>query len=206
MKLSLVEEYSSVYTAFLVGGGGCLALLHSSGEPFICEPVPLPKAGAACFGKAFAGERPQAGPGSSLAPLLLPGKGGGWGLGTADGSVRQECVYIRKSWGLGRPGADKTKERKACPLTRKLPLIRWVLCTLLCCDVWELGNKAGVGLLTALRDSGSRLKAHSEFTERLMAASQTYWNKFRPLNIGAPCQCQAPVCVEDIVLVGFFKF
>lgn len=66
------------------------------GEPFICEPVPLPKAGAACFGKALAGERPKAGPGSSLAALLLPGKGGGWGLGTADGSVRQECLHTKE--------------------------------------------------------------------------------------------------------------
>lgn len=42
---------SSGYMGFLVGGGDCLALLHSPGEPFICEPVPLLKARAACFGK-----------------------------------------------------------------------------------------------------------------------------------------------------------
>lgn len=49
---------SSGYTGFLVGGGDCRALLHSPGEPFICEPVPLLKARAACFGKAYAGKRP----------------------------------------------------------------------------------------------------------------------------------------------------
>lgn len=98
MKLSLVEEQQLGFRGFLDGGGGCPALLHglASLQPFICEPVPLPKAGAACFGKALAGERPKAGPGSSLAALLLPGKGGGWGLGTADGSVRQECLHTKE--------------------------------------------------------------------------------------------------------------
>lgn len=79
---------SSCYMGFLVGGGDGLALLHSSGEPFICEPVPLLKARAACFGKAYAGKRPQA---QLLeAHWLLcyyPEKEEGWSYQTADGSV-----------------------------------------------------------------------------------------------------------------------
>lgn len=78
---------SSGYTGFLVGGGDCLALLHP-GEPFICEPVPLLKARAACFGKAYAGKRPWA---QLLAAHWLlcyyPEKEEGWSYQTADGSV-----------------------------------------------------------------------------------------------------------------------
>lgn len=79
---------SSGYMGFRVGGGDCLALLHSSAEPFICEPVPLLKARAACFGKAYAGKRPQA---QLLAAHWLlcyyPEKEEGWSYQTADGSV-----------------------------------------------------------------------------------------------------------------------
>lgn len=90
LKFSLVEEQTAQVTwaSLLVGVTVSIAQLHSPGEPFICEPVPLLKARAACFGKAYAGKRPQA---QLLAAHWLlcyyPEKEEGWSYQTADGSV-----------------------------------------------------------------------------------------------------------------------
>lgn len=64
---------------------------------FICEPVPLLKAGTACFGKAFAGKRPQAQ--LLRAHWLLcyyPEVEEGRSLQTADEVCDQECLHTKE--------------------------------------------------------------------------------------------------------------
>lgn len=97
-KFSLVEEQTAQITRVsLLVGVTRLTLLHSLVILLSANQWPLLKAGAACFGKAYAGKRPQAQ--LLTAHWLLcyyPEKEEGWSYQTADGSVWPECVYIQK--------------------------------------------------------------------------------------------------------------
>lgn len=79
-----------------------LTLLHSLVILLSVNQWPLLKAGAACFGKAYAGKRPQAQ--LLTAHWLLcyyPEKEEGWSYQTADGVCDQSVFIYKRSRGWG---------------------------------------------------------------------------------------------------------
>lgn len=97
------EQTAQITWVSLLVGVTRLTLLHSLVILLSVNQWPLLKAGAACFGKAYAGKRPQAQ--LLTAHWLLcyyPEKEEGWSYQTADG-VCDQSVYIQKELGLGRP-------------------------------------------------------------------------------------------------------
>lgn len=96
------EQTAQITRVSLSLGVTCLTLLHSLVILLSVSQWPLLKAGAACFGKAYAGKRPQA---QLLTTHWLlcyyPEKEEGRSYQTADGVCGQSVFIYKRSRGWG---------------------------------------------------------------------------------------------------------
>lgn len=96
------EQTAQITRVSLLVGVTRLTLLHSLVILLSVNQWPLLKAGTACFGKAFAGKRPQAElPRAHWLRCYYPEKEEGRSHQTADECVTRVCLYTKEVGAAG---------------------------------------------------------------------------------------------------------